>query len=553
MRRVSESTHVRSDSHVNLGEYARVVWRRKHWLLLPALAAFAIALGGVRFLVPVYESGAVIRVQDRAELGREVARFMQADRRGTRDAEVKARLKADLTGSTFLDALVKDLGLDRDPAAIAAAQRQAARFPSMNAHQLVMRRLRHVMAGRISVTRVGPAMFRVAYADADPDACFAIADATIKLYIDLQKRATIEGLQEVSNFSSEQLAVYKERLSRSERALEMYQKNMARRAARANPVSAANMGTATSLLRDLDVTINNTKSTISRIRVRLVEILGSLPNGEALLNDHEVKRMENTLAARRENEIARELGTGGNGDGVAASQQSLQRRLSDVVRAKFPDMNSDYRPLVAEYFYQQVELSTLEQKRGTLDSYIRAFREQVTLAPEMNAELERLRQDVSKNRTLYDTFQKSRTSTQISEAVQSTALGEKITVVENAARPLAPVRPHRTKIILLALVLGMSVGAGALILTEYSDSSFRTVDDLEGEFDLRVVGTIPRIDERPRWRPAGASRRAVVWSIALIVLVSAAVTGFYMYGKSTRRSMVEVHPRGRAAHAGGMR
>ena len=544
MRRIGEERAQEATFRLNIGEYVRLFWRRRYFVIVPTAAALAVALVGVRFLVPIYEAGTVIRVESRAAVSREMERFVPtAGRRRTRDAETKLRLEADLTGSAFLDELIVRLGLDRDPELLAAAEAKRASIPGVSPHELVLRRLRGYLRKRIGVDRVGPALFRISVWDADPEACYVITRTMTDLYIEMQKRARMEGLQEVSNFSEEQLAVYKERLERSERALEQFQREMARRSAQANPVGAANIGAAETLLKELDVDRRNTADTVEKIRRRLLEFLGRVPEGRAVLEDDETRRLRTTLARRRETDLLRRL-TGAAETGEAASpidrtRQALQRHINELVRQRFAEVATDYRPLIAEYFYQQVELAATDQERAALDAYIRSFRERVALEPQMEAELARLKQEVEANRTLYNTFQSSRTSTQISEAVQGTELGETIRVVEAATRPLEPVRPNRIKILALAL-MGLAIGAGALLLLEFSDSSFRSVEEVERELGLRVLGTIPRLEDTPRWTPEGARRRGVVWLLVALVLAGAAVAGFWFYGNGARSAMIEI-------------
>ena len=538
--------------HLNLGEYGRVVWRKKYFLLIPLIISVVVSNVGVRFLVPIYEAGTTIRVDNSASASRELERFVQAEGRGARDAETLSRMEADLQGSAFLDALIRQLRMDQDEALLADSQRRAAALgPNVSANEMMYRRLRGFLKRQISVEREGMSLFSIKYADTNPEACYVIADAITRLYIDLQRRSRIEGLQDVSDFSEEQLAVYKERLDRSERALADFQRTMAQRTAVANPVNEGNIGMAQTLEKDLEVTIGTTESTVERIRARLVSLIGTTPSPENIFNTAEARRLWNTLSSRRDTKLLRELG-GGNqasadpamaGDDDAAvldAQQAVQRYINAAVRTEFADVSVDYRPLIAEYFYQQVELESLKQKQRSLDTYITSFREHVALEPQMQAELTRLQQDVEHNRTLYNTFQSSRTTTQISEAVQSTELGENITVVESATMPLKPVRPNRIKILALAVMFGLVVGASGLLLTEFVDSSFRSVDEVEKQLGLKVLGTVPRFDEHGRWQGENTRKRAVMWAVTSVLVLGIALSGFYFYGKSAREQHIDL-------------
>ncbi|MCB1356540.1 MAG: polysaccharide biosynthesis tyrosine autokinase, partial [Maritimibacter sp.] len=75
-------------------------------------------------------------------------------------------------------------------------------------------------------------------------------------------------------------------------------------------------------------------------------------------------------------------------------------------------------------------------------------------------------------------------------------------VLSEAAVPLGPSAPRRTRVLMLMLLLGGLAGAAAIVLREMLDSGFRTAEALEAETGLAVVGQVPRIP--------GASRAEVL-------------------------------------------
>jgi len=532
---------------LNLGEYLRVVWRKKYFLVVPLVISVAVANVGVRFLVPEYESSSVIRLGDASQVQSEVNRFVQTDSR-RREAEFGAQLEADILGSAFLDELIRRLGMDQDPKLIDIANYEREHlYPGITSEELVMRRLRNFLKRRISIDREGPNMYRLAYADANPEACYTVAEAITRLYIDMQHRQTMRGLKEVSQFSEEQLAVYKERLDKSERELARFQERLAAPNAATNPVSQANVAHAERVHADLALTISSAEDTLERIRAQVASVLATVPDGDRVFRDPEIRRLENDLALRRVSELLGELsagfmapGGGGGADAIMATQQAIQRRVGRLVGELFVDVPADYQPLVVEYFYQRAEVNALRTKRTRLDRYIAAFRSQVALAPEMESELARLRQEVDHDRSVYNTFQSAQTTTQISEAAQNTELGATVFLVETANRPLAPVRPDRMKILVLAFLFGAAIGASGLLLTEFTDSSFRSVDEIEKQLGMKVLGTIPRF-EKTKWFHDSARKRAVVWTATSVVFLGVALAGFYFYGKSAREQMIDLN------------
>lgn len=543
MRKINENQQPEAGFRLNLGDYARILWRKKYFLLIPLVISVAVTAIGSRFLVPEYESSSIVRISTARDMG-EMERFIGASR--TRDDEVGAQLEADLLGSAFLDDLIRTMGMDKDPQLIEVANYQRQNlYPGITTDELVMRRLRNFLKRHIELHREGPSMWRLSYADASPEAAYVIADGMTRLYIERQRRDTMKDLAAVSQFSEEQLAVYKERLDRSERELERFQEQNASRVAEANPVTQTNIGLAEKVKTDLEFTVRNAESTQQRIRERLVGVMGGVPSGERIFADPEIRKLESNLASRREAELLSDLASAttaaplNESEDIAASEQAIQHHLSTLVTENLSDVPVDYRPLVVEYFYQQIQISAYRQKSARLVTYTQAFRSQVALAPQMETELARLRQEVEENRQVYNTFRGTQRSAQISEAAQSTEIGAGVTLVEGASKPLEPVRPNKVKILALAFFLGSAIGGAGLLLTEFSDASFRSVEDVEKQLGLKVLGTIPRF-EKTRWFHDSARKRAIIWTVVCVVATAAALSGFYFFGKSTREQLIEL-------------
>ncbi len=549
MRKVTQHEH-EPGFRLNLGEYFRIVWRKKYFIIVPVAISVIVSNIGVRFLVPEYEASTVIRVGNVSSVNSEVDRYVQSDlRRRSHDADVGAQMEADILGSAFLDDLIHRLGMNEDPMLVSEAEYQReTQYPGVSTEELVMRRLRGFLRKNLSVKRDGPSLFRISYADANPEACYVIADAVARLYIEEQKKQTAQGYHEVSEFSEEQLAVYKERLDRSERELASFQERMANESMSGSLVNQGNIAAAERARSDLKLTIDSAESILDKIRSRVVASAGGVPSGNPVWNDAEMKKLVSDLGNQRESQLITSPGTAGSGtppatddrDDVSATEQKIQRRLQTIVAEQFPQVAPDYRPLVVEYFYQQAEIDSYRRKLQRLDSSIRAFRQQLARTPQMETELARLRQDVESNRAVYNTFKSAKETNQISEAAQNSSLGENVFIVEKATRPLAPVRPNKVKILALALFMGIAIGGAGLLLTEFSDSSFRTVDEVERQLGIKVLGTVPRF-ERSRWRHDTTRKRTIIWSATVVVTLAVVISAFYFYGRSSREAMIELN------------
>jgi len=548
MRKLNGQAEEQQGFKLDITEYVRLMWRKKLMIALPLFLALVVAYVGARFLPPLYEASAVLRIENPNVMNREVERLVQTSRQRLHDHEVRARLMSDLTSSVFLDQLSLSLGFERDPVVIRRAEvTKANSHPDVSLRELVMRQLRNMLGKRIKVDVVGPSLFRFTYMDANPEACYIVADAMSKLYVEEHKKQQVLGIQEVSDFSEEQLSVYKEQLDRSENELEAFQRKMARLIVESNPVAEANIGVARSLNRQLGAEIAELELIVSNLERRITDYVGRVPDSNRILADRKVQNLRADLLANVEAELLSELQSAGQPSAGTLTSQSeiediqkeLLTRIGELIKVQYPDINRDYRPLIDEYVFQVIQLTTREQKLAQLDGYIATFQKNVNLAPQLNAELGRLKAEVDQDRIVYDQFLRARTQTEIAGAAQDTGLSTSMSVVETATFPLEPVKPNKMKILMLAAMFGLSLGFGGLLFSEFSDTSFKSVEEVEKKMGMRVIGTVPKIETMGGgWKGENRVKRAAIWTSTAVVLAAVAVFAFYFYGKSTKENMV---------------
>jgi Mrp family chromosome partitioning ATPase len=67
-------------------------------------------------------------------------------------------------------------------------------------------------------------------------------------------------------------------------------------------------------------------------------------------------------------------------------------------------------------------------------------------------------------------------------------------------RPLAPSKPNRPLLIVLAFIVGGIVGVGTVLVVEQHDDSMKDAQEVESLLGLPVLGAVPRVEELRRTR-----------------------------------------------------
>ncbi|UCG51900.1 MAG: hypothetical protein JSW58_17325, partial [Candidatus Latescibacterota bacterium] len=323
--RIEGQERQQKDGTTYLPEYVRTLWRKRYFVLLPLLLSGFISVIGVRFIKPVYMSSSLILMENKNYLSDEVPQLVPLEeRRQAIDEETLAKITSEIQSSDFLDLVIDHLGVGNSPKLIASArEEQRDKYPSLSVEELVARRLRELLVNKVEVSLAGPGMFEISCFDYSPETCYLLADAVTSLFIESQQREQLRGLQQASEFSDEQIQVYKARLEASEAELEQIQNKITRLALQSNPVGEtsseyaeefggeANLRHAEILKEQLDIQVAELEGGVDKTRERLVDLVGRVPTNAAVSEDGAVRELRSTLNSQRLTQLRLELASSG--------------------------------------------------------------------------------------------------------------------------------------------------------------------------------------------------------------------------------------------------
>ena len=112
-------------------------------------------------------------------------------------------------------------------------------------------------------------------------------------------------------------------------------------------------------------------------------------------------------------------------------------------------------------------------------------------------------------------------------------LGEKFRILESAEIAPAPSSPNRILLLTLGAIFGLAVGVGIGLLSELTDSSLHTSNELQNALGIPVLVSVPRImlesDRIQRSRRILRESLAAV-GVVVVVLVSGIATYYLVNG-----------------------
>ena len=112
----------------------------------------------------------------------------------------------------------------------------------------------------------------------------------------------------------------------------------------------------------------------------------------------------------------------------------------------------------------------------------------------------------------------------MSERIESTAQGQRVTVIENANVPRVPAGPNRLKVALMGAATGFGLAGAYFVLLELLNRKIRRPSEMISRFNITPITTIPYMESR-RHR---LLRRGAIIGATLIVLITVPLALWYV-------------------------
>ena len=103
------------------------------------------------------------------------------------------------------------------------------------------------------------------------------------------------------------------------------------------------------------------------------------------------------------------------------------------------------------------------------------------------------------------------------ERVETSAQGQRITVIEAASVPGQPSGPNRKKIALAGIGLGLGLAGGFFVLMELLNNAIRRPAELRSRFQITPLAVIPYIEGRSERRRRQAVRLAAILAVVIVI------------------------------------
>lgn len=173
-------------------------------------------------------------------------------------------------------------------------------------------------------------------------------------------------------------------------------------------------------------------------------------------------------------------------EGMASLDTSVNLQL------KLLELQQRRRELTPQYTAAHPSIKAIDQQIAALNAEIENVTENVRKMPELEQQLLTLTRNVKVNSEMYVNLLNSAQQLRL---VKEGKVGN-VRVIDEAVTPGAPIKPKKSRIVLLGIMLGLMAGVGLAILRSLMNPGIKEAHEIEQGLGMHVFATVPRSQQQ---------------------------------------------------------
>jgi len=320
----------------------------------------------------------------------------------------------------------------------------------------------------------------VSFESKDPILAARIANTTTRAYIDLSLQTKLKATSDAVNWLNQQVEEEKKKVEQAEQALLQYKQQQGIVTDFSSNVETITAQKLAELNKQVvDATSRRVEAETRYRQAKNLEnspdSMGSIP--EVLQNSliQDIKKQEVDIY-KRLSELSKRYGAR-HPQIIALNNEmkTLNARKASEVQRIVNALQNEYRVALARE--QSLKEALGQQKGETLSLNEKAIDYNV------------LKREAETSREMFDLLIKRFKETSLTEDIRT----GNIRVIDPAQIPKSPVKPKKTQNILLAMVVGLSLGVGLAFFLEYIDSTIKLPEDISQHLKIPYLGPVPAL------------------------------------------------------------
>ncbi len=155
-----------------------------------------------------------------------------------------------------------------------------------------------------------------------------------------------------------------------------------------------------------------------------------------------------------------------------------------------------YKELKNQLMTTSLEIKRFQSESASISAQINKYMGRIEQTPAREQDMAALLREYESTKAAYETLLKKSQEAQQAENLEKRQKGEQFRVIDPARVPEEPFTPDVPKILLIGLLAGLAGGLALAFVREQLDRSFYDAADAELSLGLKVLATIPKIEEK---------------------------------------------------------
>jgi succinoglycan biosynthesis transport protein ExoP len=489
----------------SLSEYWAIVLRRRWYILIPLFGSWAIACAGSWLIPSVYQSDALILVEQQKVPEQYVVPNVTVnlqDRLQSMTQQILSR--------TRLQSTINRFHLYESPNRIAISQSDDA-----------VERMRKDITIELVEAPGHPGQltsFKIRYSAGKPDLAQKVNSELTSLFIDENLKSQQQLSESTTAFLQNQLADARLKLEDQETKV---------RAFKANHFGnlPSQVETNVQILSGLQAQLQNTQRALDAANQQKLyleslqkeyqtvqESLGSGNSAGASPNSLN----KDLLDLRRQLREAQLRYTDDHPDVVklkekVSKMEKVKQEIDAQAATEKPDKGSaDVDPASAmevqrgstssmmqvqsQLKANRLEIQNYQQREKKVESDISMYQARLNLTPATEQELADITRGYEESKSNYNSLLQKQNQSQLATSLEQRQQGQQFRILDPPSLPARPSAPNHLIISLGGLLTGLAIGAGLTAFLEMSDVRVRQEKDLEEIIPVKVLIGIPHLD-----------------------------------------------------------
>ncbi|RJP67598.1 MAG: chain length-determining protein [Comamonadaceae bacterium] len=503
--------------------YLRGMWKYRRLGVLVAWLVASAASVGVMLIPDRYEASARVYVDTQS-----ILRPLMAGLAVQPNVEQQvAMLSRTLINRPTVEKLVRMAGLD-----MSAKSKEEQ-------EQLISQ-----VAGSVSIEAGGrDNLYRLSYRGESPDTALRVVGSLLTIFVESGMGSSKSDSESARRFIEEQIKNYEVKLTEAETRLKEFRLRNLDMQAQGGPDAAGRMAELTATLNQARLELREAESAREAAARQLEAVRASQRNApqatttvatpEIDLRIADLKRSLDALLQRfteqhpdvaNTRRLIRELE-----DQKRREVAELQRQAAANPGQPLVSANPAIQELARMQSSAEVQVASLRARVSEYESRAARAREQMKVAPQMEAELAQLNRDYEVHRKNYEDLVVRRESINMSGELESSSSLADFRVIDPPRAGSHPVAPNRVLLLPLVLVVALGAGLGVTFLMSQIRPVFFDANALRSATDLPLLGvvTLVRNDTIRRHERSSLMRfGAALGALVLVILVGMAILSY---------------------------